>query len=192
MRSVGNQKGRLTALAVGLLGGLVATVAMSRFQVAWKKYLGCTSGTLPSSPSAEPTDVEACRKIIRRLGAIAGVQISQATIQTYALPMHYFVGAGAGALYGIAGMIEPGSRSKFRTMLLGAGLGTGMFVAADKIATPMLGLESGSLMGSPAYGISSHIVFGVLLAQTCDQSRALYESARSPTSVEQVLIRIFL
>lgn len=167
----GQRQGTATALAVGVLGGFAATVAMSRFQIAWKKNLDRTSGTQPSLRPNNPTDVEACRKIIRRLASISGVRISDATVQTCALLMHYGVGAGTGALYGLTRVMEPGPHSRFHAMLVGAGVGTAMFLAADEIAAPMLGLKRGSLMGSRAYGISSHVVYGVVLAEMCDQAR---------------------
>ena len=78
--------------------------------------------------------------------------------------MHCGFGTGTGALYGVLQEVAPNSLRKLHLLLAGLGYASALFVGADKLAVPTLGL-SGSPQKTPisarVYGFASHVVYGL-------------------------------
>ncbi len=112
-------------------------------------------------------------KIADRVASLGGFAIPERRLKFYGLAMHYAVGAGAGLTYGLIREVRGSpARATLRSILAGSELGIALFLAGDKALTPVLGVDQGSLMGTQAYGLSSHVVYGVVVAATWDQTRA--------------------
>ncbi|HVI79355.1 MAG TPA: hypothetical protein VM715_14565 [Candidatus Acidoferrum sp.] len=160
------------SVPAGLLGGLAGTISMSKFQNAWNEAASGERSTFFSRPEEEPTDIVACTRIASRLTCFYRLSVSKTLLRICGLTMHYAFGAGAGLLYGFlreAVLDETASHSV--AAVVGALLGTTMFFAADEIVTPMSGFKRGSLMGSRAFGVASHVVYGVALAAVYERTR---------------------
>jgi hypothetical protein len=170
MRGRGVQFARF--LASGLLAGLAGTVAMSALQSAWNRS-SSRHRRGSSIGEKEPTDIVACTKIVGRMASLYGFTTPAHLQRRYGLIMHYAFGAGAGVVYGF--VRESGFRDLSSGSATGAAavLGLTMFFGADDILTPMLGLKRGSLMGSRAYGVTSHLVYGSVLVAVYDQAKEL-------------------
>jgi putative membrane protein len=69
-----------------------------------------------------------------------------------------------GALYGVLLEVGPDSLREGHPSLTGLGYGSALFVGADELAVPALGL-SGSAKEAPLsahiYGLASHLVYGL-------------------------------
>ncbi len=171
----GRRRSIAEALASGMVGGLAGTVAMTQFQNAWRMSSRRCTEQSTHFPVSEPSDIEACARIVSRLASFSGSELPAKRISQIALLMHYAVGMGAGALYGL--MREITSRrlpAMSSAIVTGAGFGSAMYFAAERFVTPTLGFEErGSLMGTPAYGLSSHVVYGIVSAAVCDRTRLL-------------------
>jgi hypothetical protein len=73
--------------------------------------------------------------------------------------VHYVFGSAMGALYGIASELLP----DVATRGFGTVFGATLFVVADEIAVPMLGLAdkpTETPLSSHVYGLVSHLVYG--------------------------------
>jgi hypothetical protein len=160
-------------LVRGLVAGLAGTLAMSAFQSAWNRSSNRRRHGGSSTDEKEPTDIVACTTIVERMASLYAFTIPARLQRRYGVIMHYAFGASAGVMYGFArkGVLRElpfGSRTG-----AGALLGLTMFFGADEIVTPMLGLKRGSLMGSRAYGVTSHLVYGAVLAAVYEQAKEL-------------------
>jgi len=154
-------------LVGGIVGGLAATIVMTQFQNAWMK----ASEKLKSNSvdqvgkkdrSAQPeSDEDTVMKTAGRVAQIAGYQLSREDKRKASPFIHYGFGTLMGGLYGVA--VEHRQLRTKQPALLGAGFGTGLFLFADEIAIPALGLsgDSESSIGTHLYGLASHLVYGM-------------------------------
>lgn len=149
----------------GALAGLAAGFVMVQLQKAWTESRKAFNQEVPKhrivperrQDGEEPEDAtvrfaESVSKSVfqHRLSAeekkIAGPVV------------HYAFSAGAGALYGAAAEVRPRSASGF-----GLPFGAALFVAADEVAVPALGLAKGPTQvpaSKHVAGLASHLVFG--------------------------------
>ena len=73
--------------------------------------------------------------------------------------VHYIFGTTVGAVYGIAAEAAPITGAGY-----GLPFGTALFLGADEIAVPALGLSEPPTdipMSTHAYGFASHLVYGL-------------------------------
>ena len=144
----------LRGLAAGLAGGLVASVVMEAFQALAGPLLSRTQGG--SQGGSEPATVRAAEAASK---GVLGRRLSEGEKAWAGPAVHYATGIALGGAYGVAAAVEP-------RVTAGAGLPFGAAVAAvlDEGAVPALGL-SGPPWRSPlathAYGLASHLVFGL-------------------------------
>ena len=78
--------------------------------------------------------------------------------------VHYGFGASMGALYGVLHEVAPKRMKQMSPLMAGVGYGSALFVGADEIAVPALGLSGGPKkqpLSTHAYGLASHVVYGV-------------------------------
>ncbi|HEX2223332.1 MAG TPA: DUF1440 domain-containing protein [Thermoanaerobaculia bacterium] len=165
----------LAGAVAGAVAGTLATFAMSTFQRLWMRVFPEPEASLDSLHPAErgwpesvqavrqpgrrgPDDatVEAADRISRQVTG-RGLDVEERAVAGPA--MHYLFGAVAGAAYGALAEVAP-------PVTTGAGLpfGAVVWLAADEIALPLLGLTP-SPEDSPPHrhllSFSAHGVYGV-------------------------------
>lgn len=139
----------------GAAAGLVASYVMEQAQALWSKAQG-----EPASGGGddEPSTVKAADKVSQ---AATGNAIAPNKREAAGEAVHYTTGAGLGALYGALAEIAPATTFGF-----GAAFGAAVALGLDEAIVPALGLSKGPGETSPkehAYGIASHLVFGLAL-----------------------------
>lgn len=134
----------------GMVGGLIGTIVMNEFHKAWSKAsqaLQCQEEKQQSQAQQESED--ATMKAAAKLAQLGGKELSHQQKKTFGPVVHYLFGIAQGGLYG--GVTElartPGG------FLPAAIFGVALFVLADEVAVPALGLS-----GRPSeYPVSTHL-----------------------------------
>ena len=170
-------------LAAGLVGGLVASWTMNRFQDVWSKLaksieawphyefqnvwcefsegLEESSDPQASNPSRTPEVQD--DTTIRAASAVSeGLfdhRLTQSEKKIAGPAVHYILGTGVGGLYGVAAEMAP-------KVTAGKGLpfGAAFWLVVDEGAVPLLGLSKGPTaypLSTHAYALSSHFVYGL-------------------------------
>ena len=163
-------------LVAGLAGGLAATAVMTQFQNGWQKASkalqaekNAGSGKSKSKSQSQKEgqgeqEEDATMKAAAKVASLAGHPLTFAQKKKAGPVVHYGFGASMGALYGVLHEVAPKSLRRLNPVLAGVGYGGALFVGADEVAVPALGL-SGSPKKTPisahAYGLASHVVYGV-------------------------------
>lgn len=152
-----------TGAAAGLVAGVVASLVMDRFQAL----------TQPSSADeGEPATQQAADAVARDA---TGEPLSDDAKPIGGQAVHYGLGAALGLSYGIAAEFAPRV-----TTGLGTIYATGVWALLDEAAVPAVGLGDPPWKSQPAvqaYGLVSHLVFGVSAELTRRLARAALESA---------------
>ena len=170
-------------LAAGLIGGLVASWTMNRFQDVWSKLakgienwsdnqfqnvwgefaegVGGSSDAQSSKPIPTPevqddTTVRAASAVSEGL---FDHKLTQSEKKIAGPAVHYLLGTGVGGLYGVAAEIAP-------KVTAGSGLpfGAVFWLVVDEGAVPLLGLSKGPTaypLSTHAYALLSHFVYGL-------------------------------
>ena len=170
-------------LAAGLVGGLVASWTMNRFQDVWSQVVkgletrpgnqfhtvsgDCAEGgeetsgaqllELGSQPEVpDDTTVRAASALSE---GVFGHKLTPSEKKIGGTAVHYLLGTCVGALYGAAAEIAP-------NITAGAGLpfGAVFWLVVDEGAVPLLGLSEGPMaypLTIHAYALSSHFVYGL-------------------------------
>jgi putative membrane protein len=168
--------------AAGLVGGLVASWTMNRFQDVWStvakdvetwqanqfhKVSGEqaegveeTSGTkdLEFGSKQEVPDDTTMKAASAVSEGVFGHKLTQSEKKIGGTAVHYLFGTGVGGLYGAAAEVAP-------NVTAGAGLpfGAVFWLVVDEGAVPLLGLSEGPMaypLSIHAYALSSHFVYG--------------------------------
>jgi hypothetical protein len=160
-------------LAAGLLGGLVASWTMDRFQDVWLKLSerdgksqsersaqreSGTGSTGQQQPNEEQDDttVKAASAISE---GIFGHQLTKSEKKIAGPAVHYTLGTAVGGLYGAAAELAP-------NVTAGAGLpfGAAFWLVVDETAVPLLRLSKGPTeypLSTHVYALMSHLVYGL-------------------------------
>ena len=157
-------------LAAGLIGGLVASWTMNRFQDVWSTVAKRvdtrhdnqeTSDTQESEFGSKPevpddTTMKAASAVSE---GVFGHKLTQSEKKIAGAAVHYVLGTGVGGLYGAAAEISP-------NVTAGAGLpfGAVFWLLVDEGAVPLLGLSEGPMeypLSVHTYALSSHFVYGL-------------------------------
>ena len=167
-------------LAAGLIGGLVASWTMNRFQDVWSKVAkGVATGPTnqfqnilgeggEEAPAVQESVVSSKPEVqddttVRAASAISeGIfdhKLTSTEKKIAGTAVHYVLGTGVGGLYGATAEIAP-------NVTAGAGLpfGAVFWLVVDEGAVPLLGLSKGPKaypLSIHAYALSSHFVYGV-------------------------------
>jgi putative membrane protein len=148
-------------LAAGVVGGVVASWAMDRFQYWWLSFGGDDERELQQAPSEEGTPEEPAT--VKTASAISegvfGHSLTAREKEIAGPIVHYAVGTTAGAVYGLAAEYEPDV-----TTLAGIPFGAAFWMVVDEGALPLLGLAKGPTaypISTHAYALASHLVFGL-------------------------------
>jgi hypothetical protein len=164
----------LKGVIAGAIGGLAGTSAMNEAQRAWTNAV---DGQAPESPAGkhdardwqERSEGQNSNEIAAQYVAtyIAGRSLDRSELAVAATFTHYAFGAAMGALYGAYA-------ERRRRQPTGIGFGLAVWLLADEIAMPLLGL-SGSTLRRPLekhlQSIAAHIVFGM----TTEAARGAFE-----------------
>jgi putative membrane protein len=141
-------------VAAGALGGLVASYAMNQFQAVTKKLSADGQGEAEKNEGEDAT-VKTAEAITGALGH----PLSQEEKKVAGPVVHYAFGAAMGALYGALAELSP-------KVAAGAGVpfGTAVWLGADEVTVPALGLSKKAAETPPAvhaYALASHLVYGL-------------------------------
>ena len=151
----------LKGAAAGLIGGLVASFVMNEFQSLVSSFSQSKEKS-GSKESDEPATVRAAEGISE---GVFDHELSKSEKETAGPAVHYAMGATSGLIYGAAAEIAPITTA-------GAGLpfGTAVWLIADDLAVPALGLSK----PMTEYPLSTH-AYGAFVAsglRTDDGHRA--------------------
>lgn len=157
-------------LAAGLIGGLVASWTMNRFQDVWTKVAesmeksqgddsakqGGEGGGQQSSGEQDDATVKAASAISE---GIFDHRLTKSEKKIAGPAVHYAFGTSVGGLYGAVAELAP-------EVTAGAGLpfGAAFWLVADEAAVPLLGLSKAPTeypLGTHAYALASHFVYGL-------------------------------
>jgi putative membrane protein len=158
-------------LAAGLVGGLVASWTMNRFQDVWSKLAeeferseeqssapdgGGESQQAQGGGEQEDATVKAASAISE---GIFDHELTKGEKKIAGPAVHYAFGTATGGLYGAAAELAP-------EVTAGAGLpfGAVFWLAADETALPLLGLSKEPTeypLSTHVYALASHFVYGL-------------------------------
>jgi uncharacterized membrane protein YagU involved in acid resistance len=148
-------------LAAGLLGGLVASWTMNRFQDVWFALAESNE----QSPSAPPDDDDAAQAdtTVKAAALISeGIfqhKLTKSEQQPAGTMVHYSLGTAVGGLYGAVAELAPEV-----TAGLGLPFGAAFWLVVDEGAVPLLGLSKGPTeypISNHAYALASHFIYGL-------------------------------
>ena len=154
--------------AAGFVGGLVASWTMNQFQSVLSKAsekLKCNSSggssqKQESNKPSEPESEDATMKVALKISeSLLGTKLTQEERKKAGPVVHYLFGAAMGGFYGAVAEHIPSI-----TVGEGVPFGTVIFLGADEIAVPALGLSKPPQdypLSAHAYAWASHIVYGV-------------------------------
>lgn len=164
-------------LAAGVVGGLVASLVMNKFQALLSKLAageershGAQSqqqghplrgiGRELQRQGKDDADDDAAERLANAVSvAVSDQELTESAKETAGTALHYAMGVTSGAIYGVAAEIIPGAT-------IGAGLpfGAAVWLVADEGIVPAVGLSKSPTeypLSIHAYSIASHLVFGL-------------------------------
>jgi putative membrane protein len=142
-------------LAAGAMAGLAATVVMTQFQNAWNSI---AKPKEDAESKEKPATVKTAEAISEN---VFGHDLKKKEQKAAGPVVHYSFGTAVGALYGMAAEMD----WRF-SMAGGLPYGTAVWLGADEIALPALGLAKGGRevpLSMHSYTLSSHLVYGATL-----------------------------
>jgi uncharacterized membrane protein YagU involved in acid resistance len=161
-------------LVAGVVGGVVASWAMDRFQYWWLSLEGGDEREPQQTPAGSPRGQPAWGAgseesnqeepaTVKTASAISegvfGHSLTNKEKEIAGSLVHYAVGTTAGAVYGVAAEYQPNV-----TTLAGFPFGVAFWMVVDEGALPLLGLTKGPTaypISTHAYALASHLVFGL-------------------------------
>ena len=171
----------LKGLAAGLIGGLLASWTMNRFQDLWFRTAEAgrtwsdnqfedvwgelgegvreSAITQNSTLEAEVPDDTTVRAASAISEGIFNHQLTPGEKKIAGPAVHYTLGTGVGGLYGAAAEMAPKV-----TAGLGLPFGAAFWLVVDEGAVPVLGLSKGPTaypVSTHVYALSSHFVYGL-------------------------------
>jgi putative membrane protein len=159
-------------LVAGLIGGVVASWTMNRFQDVWLKL--SANGESTSAQSSETKNRESEQPAsgdndeqddttVKAASALSegffGHSLTKDEKKIAGPVVHYALGTGVGGLYGSAAEVIP-------EVTKGAGIpfGAVFWLVVDETAVPLLGLSKGPTrypLSTHLYSLTSHFVYGL-------------------------------
>lgn len=142
----------------GAAGGLVASWVMNQFQSGVSKLSDeFARGNEATSNSGGDEDTTV--KTAEAISEAAGHRLTEQEKQVAAPVVHYAFGSTMGALYGIAAELSPKNAAGW-----GAPFGAALWLGADELAVPVLGLSGGPTdtpVSTHASALAAHVVYGL-------------------------------
>jgi len=165
-RAVDDHRNVAAGIVAGLIGGLVGTWVMTEFQALWNTAADGRESQ-PAAGRHDSRDRQE-RREGRNANEVAAHAIARRAIdrpltreelEIAAPALHYAFGGTIGALYGALSEMSPAVRA-----LGGVGWGTAVWVGADEIAVPLVGLSRPAAdhpLETHAQALAAHVVYGV-------------------------------
>jgi hypothetical protein len=153
-------------MLAGALGGGAGTWAMNYAQRWWTRAMGdapqSAAGKHDAREWQEREEGRNANELAAQLlaGPLLGRRLTRDELAIAAMLVHYGFGAAVGALYGA--WVERSGRDRFRS---GLGIGTALWVGADEIAMPLLGLSQPTTrrpVEMHMQSFAAHVVYGVV------------------------------
>lgn len=153
----------LKGLVAGLIGGLIASWTMNRFQDVWVKLAESSDQNSRPDDNLSNRAEEQDDTTVRTASAISeGLfdhKLTEAEKKIGGTAVHYSLGTGVGGLYGAVAEVAP-------EITGGAGLpfGAAFWLVVDEGAVPLLGLSKAPNkypLSTHVYALTSHFVYGV-------------------------------
>ncbi len=139
----------------GLVGGIVASIVMSEFQ-ALLSALFEEEKTPKNKKEDEPANVKTAETISENF---SDHKLKKSEKEPAGVAVHYAMGVTSGLIYGIASEIAP-----ITTAGSGIPFGAAVWLIADDVVVPALRLAKPATeytLSTHAYGLSSHLVYGL-------------------------------
>ncbi len=144
-------------LLKGAIAGGVATWVMDRVTGFFYEH---ESRRARRREERARSGASAYQKGAERIAEAAGVELSKKEAQRAGNALHWTLGIGAGAAYGVLRR-----RVRVAGRAHGVGFGAGFFLFVDETVVPLLGLTPGPSAfpwQTHVRGLSGHIVFGTV------------------------------
>ncbi len=150
----------LKGLAAGIVGGLAATFVMTQFQTAVSKLSESSNGEDSKKKKQKEEGENATVKTAEAISeTVFDHQLEKNEKEPAGNAVHYGFGTMMGAVQGVAAEVAPITAKGF-----GLPFSTALFIGADEIAVPALGLSKPPTevpFSKHAYGLASHLVYGL-------------------------------
>ena len=162
-------------LAAGVIGGLAGGFVMNQFQSLWSSLTGDEKDSEHAHTprqSGRKSDAHQERQSNDELDPPATVKLADAISETVfdhelsedekepaGQAVHYGFSLVTGGIYGVTAELEPEA-----TIGAGAPFGAAVWLVADEITVPLVGLSKGPTaypLSKHAYSLASHLVYGV-------------------------------
>ena len=160
-------------LAAGLVGGLVASWVMNRFQDVWinlsesggqsqgeqSTQQGQGNGRTGQQQSGEEQEDATVKTASAISESILDHKLTEGEKKWAGPAVHYAFGTAVGGLYGAAAELAPDV-----TAGMGLPFGAAFWLVADETALPLLGLSKGPTeypVSTHVYALASHFVYGL-------------------------------
>jgi len=145
-------------VAAGVVGGLVASYVMTQFQEVATK-IAEAPGRRRKKKKAKKDGEDATVKTAEAITGAFGHQLTKDEKEVAGPAVHYAFGATMGGVYGALAELSP-------RLARGGGMpfGTALWLAADEVAVPALGLgkkPNETPATTHAYALASHAVYGL-------------------------------
>jgi uncharacterized membrane protein YagU involved in acid resistance len=156
------RKKALKGMAAGMLGGLAAAWVMNQFQTGVQKVAQKLDPIAEAQSQTQPERVseDATMKMAGRISQnIFDCPLDLDERAKLGPVVHYAFGTLMGGLYGLVSEFDGNA-----TAGTGAGFGIALFLAADEVAVPLMGLSeppARTPLKSHAKALASHLVYGV-------------------------------
>jgi hypothetical protein len=167
-------------IAAGVVAGLVGTWAMSELQRLWTHVVDghppvSAGGRHDARDWQERSEGQNSNELAAHAIAryLFGRRLTQEELRVAAPLMHYLFGGAVGAIYGVYAERRHARRS-------GAAFGTTVWLAADEVAMPLLGLSDSTLRRPVEMHLQSlvaHLVYGTATELTRRSVRAHFDGA---------------
>ena len=148
----------LRGLAAGIAGGLLAAWVMNGYQAVWSKTAEALKEPREKKTKQRESEDATMKAADRAAQATLGRRLSKDEKKKAGPVVHFAFGAAMGGLYGVVAEYVPAARAGFGTLF-----GAALFLGADEIAVPGLGLSeppTEAPLSSHLYGLSAHLVYG--------------------------------
>jgi len=150
-------------LVAGLVGGLVASWTMNRFQDIWLKLSDNGNRSASGRSTQQSEEEEQDDTTVRAASAISeGIfdhKLSKDEKKIAGPAVHYALGTGVGGLYGAVAEVVPEV-----TTATGLPFGAAFWLVVDETAVPGLGLSKPPTeypASTHVYALASHLVYGL-------------------------------
>ena len=154
-------------MVAGAIGGLLGTWAMNYAQRGWTRAMGETpppsaGGKHDARDWQERMEHRNANEIAAQAIAdrVLGRSLTRKELEIAAPAAHFAFGAAAGAIYGA--YVESVRSDRARS---GLGLGTTLWLTADEVAMPVIGLSAPTTrrpLEMHLQSFAAHIVYGVV------------------------------